>query len=150
MVRGKERPSFVELPLTYGGLGLPYPSTLIWTPGVQVSPGAVWRGFARLHDTRDMGEPWEILAVLIAGEKLARDVGSATERKKTEAAVGDLRLPVYDTGVLWVRKTPVTERLVARWGVEVEGGADESHAFLRALYGERAMLCTLPAGWYQC
>jgi hypothetical protein len=127
---------------------LPFEMTFIWTPGVRINERAVKAGFASLMDFEGTGEEaWEVIAMLASETALARDVGSIVERRKTRAAVGDLRLPVYDTGALWVRRTPATLRVVGRWADGLLEGADERHAFLRALYSERAMTRTLGPDW---
>ena len=144
--RGQPAPAF-ELPITYGKLSLPYACTLIWVPGTKVSQQVVTQGFARLLSPQDTSVAWEILAMLVDRNLLASSVGSKEERARTLKEVGDLRLPVYDVRALWMRRTDAAKRLVARWAREVEQGADKQHAFLRALYGEGAMLCTLPPGW---
>lgn len=141
-------PAFGDLRVARGKLGLPYALTLLWRPGLKVSHQAVMRGFSRLLDTRDVHQAWEMLAMLVDRNLLASSAGGEKERARTLAEIGDLRLPVYDIRVLWVRRTSATKRLIARWAGEVAQGADATQAFLRALYKERAMLCTLPPGWH--
>jgi len=145
---GSTRPVLGKLQVTHGKLSLPYALTLLWKPGLKIDYQAAMRGFTRLCSPRDLRQAWEILAMLVDQNLLASVVGSEKERAWTLDEVGDLRLPVYDVRVLWVRRTGATERVVARWASEVEQGADEQHAFLRALYAERAMLCTLPPAWF--
>lgn len=151
LVRGEPSqgpPMLDKLPATYGELGLPYGCTLIRTSGVKISRQAATKGFARLLSSQDTNHAWEILAMLVDRNLLAAAVGSDEERARTLAEVGDLRLPVYDVRLLWVRRTEATKRLIAKWAAEVKRGADEQHAFLRALYKERAMVCTLPPDWH--
>lgn len=128
------------LKFSSGAIALPYRYTMIWKPSAKVTPQQVLIGFSQI--TSEFS--WEMVARL-AGSQMARDVGSEAERAKTEALIGDLRIPVYDTRVLWVRKTKATEGLIRRWTASIRAGEDEAHAFLRALYVERILLCTLPA-----
>lgn len=146
--QGQTLPAFDKLPVTYGQLSLPYVCTLIWTPGMKVGREAVMKGFTRLLSSQDTNHAWEMLAMLVDRNLLASAAGSEGERARTLKEVGDLRLPVYDVRLLWIRRTAATQRLITRWAGEVNTGANERHAFLRALYKERAMLCTLPAGWH--
>jgi len=130
-----------------GALRLPYERTLIWTALRPLTRKQIALGFARVEDTGTYAS-WEVAAMLRAGEMLASQIGEPPEQRKTQQAIGDLRLPVYDTGALWVRKTPDTEALIAAWDAELRAGSEcEEHAFLRALYQNRVLLCSLPAGW---
>ena len=129
---------------------LPWTCTMFWKSSVTtVTEHAVIAGFSRLLDFEDTGQPgWEILAMLVDENKTAQDYGSDEEKAWTLSAIGDLRIPVYDTTLMWMRRTPNTESLVEKWRSEIEDGADEQHAFLRALYTVRAMTCTLPPNWH--
>jgi len=133
-----------SLSFSTGPVALPYRYTMIWHPTTRVTPQQVLIGFSQI--TSQKGHlSWEMVARLAAGSKLARDVGPDAERAKTKALIGDLRVPIYNTGALWVRKTKATEGLIKRWTASMKAGEDESHAFLRALYTEGILLCTLPA-----
>ena len=129
---------------------LPFPRTMLWKSGATtVTEQAVITGFSRLLDFEDTGKPgWEILAMLVDENKTAQDYGNDEEKAQTLEIIGDLRIPVYNTNLMWMRRTANTERIVRRWRSEIEAGADEQHAFLRALYTVRAMTCTLPANWH--
>lgn len=137
------------LRISVGGLSLPFPNTLLWDGMAVLKEGAVVAGFSRLLDFEDTGEAlWEILAMLVDENKTAADYGSQAEQDKTLEVIGDLRLPVYDTRLMFWRKTANTKRVMEYWQGEVESGADEQHAFLRALYTQRAMMCTLAPEWH--
>ena len=137
-----------KLIFTQGEPAITHNFTIIWKPPSLVVPCAVETGLARLHSFEDTdAEPWEMVAILASETEWADSFGSDEERAKTEDAIGDLRIPVYDVNMLWVRKTERTEAVIARWLVELRQGADEQHAFLRALYAEHVLMCTLPANW---
>ena len=131
------------LKFSTGPLALPYPYTMIWTPTVRITPRQVLIGFSQIV-SRKGRLSWEMVARLV-GRSLARDVGSKEEQAKTKALIGDLRIPVYDTGALWIRKTTKTEQLIRRWVGAIQAGEDKAHSFLRTLYAEGILLCTLPA-----
>lgn len=137
------------LPVEYGGAELLFDYTMLWEANkITACEQVVIAGFSKLLDFEGTGEErWEILAMLIDENKIADDYGSQTERDKTLEVVGDLRLPVYDTSLMFWRKTANTERVMEYWRDEIDAGADDRHAFLRALYTQRAMVCTLPPGW---
>lgn len=150
VVRADEMPdvAFGMLRHALGELALPYDYTILWEPSLPITIQALEMGLMRLSGAELASEDsWEALATLISLSTLAGDVGSPEEQEKTKEAIGDLRLPVYDTRLLWIRKTPATEGLIEAWAAELAEGADEQHAFLRALYASRIMMCTLPPGW---
>lgn len=137
-----------KLTFTWGEPAITHDYTIIWKPPAPVIPAAAKVGLARLHSFEGTdAEPWEMLAMLASETKWANGFGSREERDKTEAAIGDLRVPVYNTALLWVRRTERTEAVVARWVAELREGADERHAFLRALYAERVLMCTVNMDW---
>lgn len=126
---------------------LPFGRTLIWKPGLTLTPAQAVVGFSRIEATRQGYDAWEVAAVLLSDEALAAHYGSEKEKQKTEGVIGDLRIPIYDTRAVWMRKTGTTRQLVEAWAAEIEAGANEAHAFLRALYSHPVLVCTLPAGW---
>lgn len=121
-------------------LTLPWEHTLIWRAPFSLTANAAALGLLRLTDG------WEIAAML-DDNLLASDCGSDTERAQTLASIGDLRIPAYEVGAVWVRRTPATLALVADWQAQLGRGADARHAFLRALYARGVVMCTLPARW---
>ena len=152
VVRGGEMPGpayFGVLRHQAGEPALPYEYTVIWEPSLQVPLQGIEAGLMRLMSAELFpdGDSWEALATLVSLTTLAGDVGSKGEQCKTEVVVGDLRLPVYDPRLLWIRKTPATEKLIDLWASELIKGSDEQHSFLRSLYSSRIMMCTLPPGW---
>ena len=54
---------------------------------------------------------------------------------------------MYDTSLLWVRRTEATLDLIGAWAEELRHRADRDHAFLRALYTRSVLLATLPPEW---
>jgi len=82
-------------------------------------------------------------------DTLARDVGSEEERAYTESVIHDLRVPLRDTRLVFVRRCSDTRKLVETWHAErarVPGGEDKL-AFLRALYAVKPLVCDLPTVW---
>lgn len=120
--------------------------TLIAQPGAITAPTTAALGFLRV-EARDGYDAWDGAGCLMDGQPLARDYGSAVEQARTLAAAGDLRLPLYDTGLLWLRRTPATDELIAAWAAELADAADPAHAFARALYTRRVLWFTLPPRW---
>jgi len=127
-------------------LSLPWEYTLVACAPVTVTAQNVALGFVRIEKTDDW-ENWEMAACLAPGLPLAQARGTDAERAATLKAIGDLRIPLYDVALVWVRKTKATQALIADWAKALSAGADEQHAFIRALYTRRVKMCTLPPGW---
>jgi hypothetical protein len=128
-------------------LSLPWQYTLLALPDARITAQNAALGFLRVEDEGDAWNAWEMAACLQSGLPLAAACGSQKERDKTLAAIGDLRIPLYETGMVWVRRTSATLDLVSAWDAELQHGADEAHAFVRALYTRRIRMCTLAPDW---
>ena len=124
-------------------LRLPWGRTLLLDAGYSLSAGGCALGLARVAADEELG--WEMAAMLTG--QTAEHTGSHADRVKTLEVVGDLRVPVYETRAVWVRRTDATKALVAEWRAALEEGEQEQHAFLRALYARRVVMCTLPRDW---
>ena len=125
---------------------LPWERTVLWMARARLTPAAAALGLMRV-DADDPNLAWEMAAMLDKKSRIARDIGNDDDRDKTLEVLGDLRLPVYDTGIIWVRRTDTTKEVIRLWQDEVAAGAETRHAFLRTIYTRRVMLCTLPANW---
>lgn len=125
---------------------LPWELTLLWRAPRHMNALGAALGLTRVQPAKDdIG--WEMAVALASHTQLAENVGSSEDRQKTLELLGDLRLPVYDTGAVWVRRTPATEEVIQRWQAELNAGGGELHSFLRALYTTPVLLCTLPEKW---
>lgn len=104
-------------------------------------------GLARIMSFEDnVADPWEVAAELYTDDMIAADYGSDDERELTAEVIGDLRVPVYNSGLLWVRKTEATKRMIELWNND---DGERNHALLRAIYRALPMVLTLPSGWSQ-
>jgi len=120
---------------------LPFAETLIWTPAFELRYDLVAAGFRLL-------QRWQVAVPLWDYGTLACQVGTPEERARTEAIIRDLRVPLRDTRLLFVRRCPETRALMDVWGDELAGpDGDERLAFLRALYTVKPLICDLPASW---
>lgn len=130
-----------------GAIRLPYERTLIWHHRLPLDRKQIALGFERIRDTGRYAS-WEVAAMLRQNDLLASQIGDKADHRRTLARVGDLRLPVYETGAVWVRQTTDTTAMVAEWDRQSRDSECVEHAFLRALYTPPpVLLCSLPAGW---
>lgn len=121
------------------GWELPWPHVLFLSPGIRTVPWALLSaGFRFL-------KRWDAAAPLVGA--LAAETGTPAERKRTEAVTHDLRILVYEPGLLFVRDSPAGRALVETWRAECADGGDERLAFLRALHIVKPHFCVLPRSW---
>ena len=129
--------SYDNLPVEVGLRSVPYSKTMIWNPDFKLDSALIPVGLTLL-------EKWEIAIPVSDYNLLAKDIGTAKERKATGAVLHDLRVPVYDTRLIFARKCQAIEKLFKMWDNE-EG--DERLAFLRCLYAVKPYVLALPSIW---
>jgi len=121
---------------------LPWAQTLFLAPGLSHVPWTlIPAGF------RFLQRGWDAAAPFLRPGVLAAELGTPAERKRTAAVALDLRVPLYEPGLLFVRDSKAGRALVATWRQECAGGADEKLAFLRALCRVKPAFCVLPYSW---
>jgi len=116
---------------------VPYAKTMIWYPQADVRLDLVSVGLRLL-------ERWEIAVPLVSYTVLANTVGTDEDRERTEAVIRDLRVPVYDPRLVFVRKGTAGEETIMRWQAD---NGNMLLAFLRALYAVKPLVCALPQEW---
>lgn len=121
------------------GWELPEERTLFVADGTAVPYGLLEAGFGFL-------ERWEVAAPLWRYGVLAKDIGTPSERARTEALCLDLRVLLYGHELLLVRRASEGERFLETWRRECDGG-EERLAFLRALHLVKPLFCALPVAW---
>jgi len=130
-----------QLGIQSGPLSMPYPQTLLWDTGTPLRTELMMVGFHRLTSG------WQVAAPIWRYRKLANGIGTPEEQEATRAVIHDLRVPVYDTGLVYVRRCPQTQALIDQWLVEREAGENDKLAFMRALYKTKPIICALPVTW---
>jgi len=131
----------MELTLTTGEPCIAFKNTLIWNPAAQLRTELISAGFGML-------ETWEIATPLYSYDELAIHIGSDEDRKRTQKVVRDLRIPVYDTRLIFVRNCENTRNLFDAWTNEMDAHGDERLAFMRAFYQVKPLMLALPATWH--
>lgn len=125
----------VEIPVT-----LPYARTLIWDTRLMLRPELVAVGLQLLTT-------WELAVPLASYDTLTLQVGTDEARTHTQAMLHDLRVPLYDPRLVFVRRCRAGEQFMALWHGERAREDDERLALLRALYAVKPLLCPLPVSW---
>jgi hypothetical protein len=114
---------------------------LFWETSAKVKAEFVMVGFGLLL------KGWHVAAPLLDYDTLARDVGSDDDRWRTRQLLHDLRVPVYDSRLVFARRCPASLGLFAAWKEEKAEGGDEDLAFLRALQRVKPLVNALPPFW---
>lgn len=119
---------------------LPFTETLIWKPEFDLRLDLMIVGFNLL-------KKWQVVVPLYDYTTLAAQVGTAADREQTQAVIRDLRVPLRDTRLLFVRRCEATRELMAIWAEAAKTCHDERLAFLQAFYRVKPVTCDVPASW---
>jgi len=130
-----------QLDVQTGPPSLPYPQTLLWDVGTPLRTELMMVGFHRLTSG------WQVAAPLWRYRKLASGIGTPEDQELTREVIHDLRVPVYESGLVYVRRCPQTQDLIDAWMAERERGKSDKLAFMRALYQTKPIICALPVTW---
>jgi len=119
---------------------LPYELTIMWDGRYLPSPVQMIATFRVLNDFA-----WEMAVPIKSYAKLVKDIGSKADQARTKRVIHDLRVPYYNTHLLFVRSNGRTREMVRAWYQEQQGGGDDCLAFMRALYQIKPIILALPA-----
>lgn len=111
--------------------------TLIWEPTLPLRMDLLPIGFHLL-------ERWEMAVPIASLTDLALSLGTAKERKETQRIIRDLRVPYYDTRIIFARRCSAAEQVIRYWSSST---GNKELAFLRAIYLYKPVLCALPVTW---
>ena len=131
-----------KLNIKYGDSSpwLPWEKTIIWDAGVILRTEMIPAGLGLL-------DTWQIAVPLYDKYGLAIHEGDEDDRAQTKAIVRDLRVPLYDTRLIFARQCDETKQLFAQWGTERQKGGSARLAFLRAFYLVKPLMLALPITW---
>ncbi len=110
--------------------------TCFWDTHAKVNAAFFVYGFG-------MVERWEMAVPLWDYRHLASDEDNQDEKADTARVIRDLRVPLYDTRLIFARRCDATKRLFELWEHEGTGKL----AFLRALYRVKPLILALPCTW---
>ena len=130
--------TYGDLPVTVDERpSLPYQKNMIWHPDFGLDVALIPIGLTLL-------EKWELAVPISDYNLLARDIGTKEEQDKTKELIHDLRVPVYDTRLIFARNCVAVEQLFELWSKEQ---GDERLSFLRCLYVVKPYVLALPSIW---
>lgn len=119
-----------------------YSRNMLWDAGLILRPELISAGFNLL-------DKWDIVCPLWSYTELAVHLGTEEERKRTEAVVRDLRVPVYDIRLMFVKANETTRGLFQLWLKEMSNSNEPRLAFMRAFYQTKPLMLALPITWTQ-
>jgi hypothetical protein len=119
---------------------IPYLYTLYWNGEVILQDNLLVPGFGLLYT-------WWGCYPLMDYDTLATDIGTPEARERTVAVIHDLRVPVPNPVLLFVRRNTYTQKLINTWAEERETGDDWRLCFLRALHRVPGLWWPLPYTW---
>jgi hypothetical protein len=132
----------LELEMATGGPRLPFEYTIIWNQRCTPNPEFLSTTLMLLSD-----RGWDMAVPLYSYTKLTDKLGSEAERKATETLIHDLRVPYFNTDLMFIKRNKRTEELMTRWAEERKGTSDDKLAFLRAVYQAKPFILPLPTEW---
>jgi len=121
---------------------LTYPRTLFWDTALDLRLDLLAIAFHRLETG------WQVAAPLWKYAQLASNIGTEDARARTQAIIHDLRVLVYETRAVLVRRCSDTAQLLEQWQAERASGDDDRLCFMRAIYICQPAICALPVGWF--
>lgn len=129
-----------QISIEYGDPHLPWTYTLIWNPQQVLRRELVPIGFHLL-------ETWQVACPLLSYEKLANTVGSKGDQQRTKDIIHDLRVPLYNPNLIFVKRCDDTQYWIDCWLEESIDSTCQELALLRAIYRSRPLILALPATW---
>ena len=114
--------------------------TLIWSGDCSLRFELIPCGFGLL-------DTWDILYPFTDYKELAANIGTQEDRARTKAIIRDLRVPVPDVRLIYVKRNARTEALMTAWHEEDVGSSEDRLSFLRALYRVKPFQLPLPITW---
>lgn len=132
----KETPDVGVPVCTEGVWELRWGKTCFWDAHAKVNHALFYYGFNFL-------ERWDVAIPLWDYRHLASDEESQDEKRETVKVIRDLRVPLYDTRLIFAKRNDTTRRLLELW--EHEGTS--KLAFMRALYRVKPLILALPVTW---
>lgn len=119
---------------------IPYSHTLVWDAKTPIE-------FRLFPVALNLLKTWQVAVPLLDYKILALHLGTQADRKATQKLTFDLRIPVYNSSFIAVKRCSDTEVLFEQWEKEQRGGGDKHLAFLRAVHITKPLILPLPPTW---
>lgn len=90
---------------------------------------------------------FQIIISLLDYTTLAIHLGNSNDQLKAKEILKEMRVPVYDTNLIFIRRCDETKELVSQWKENRTIFTDDKLAFLCALYQVKPLHLALPNTW---
>ncbi len=137
---GRKQLKNLTIEIAEGTAVIEYDRTLIWDATLPIQVAMLPVGLSLLDN-------WQVCVPLFDYGTLAAGVGDEEDRERTRVIIHDLRVPLYEPRLMFVKDCEEGHHLVRLWQQEIVKG-DYRLAFARALYQVRPLICALPADWH--
>lgn len=117
-----------------------YSENMILSNGINVKRELIPIGFKLLKN-------WQVAIPLYDYDTLAIHLGNDEEKEYVKSVIHDLRVPVYNTNLIFIRRCDETKRLLEQWQLEHQVVKNMSLSFHVAMYKVKPILCALPTSW---
>jgi len=128
------------IPTAIDGPLLPWELTLIWDPKIMLRKELLSVGFNFL-------EIWQVACPLMKYDIMANNTGTLEDRDLTADLIGDLRIPLYNPSLMFVKRCGDTRAMIGAWEEEKGRSPSIHHALLRAIYRTKPLILALPPNW---
>lgn len=118
-----------------------FSENMIWTNGVKIKRENVGVGFKLLND-------WQLAIPIHSYDDLVihQDMDD-NEKEYIISVIHDLRVPFYNTNLIFIRRCSETKELFEQWQLEQKQIRNIDLAFHVAYYKVKPTLCALPVSW---
>ncbi len=136
--------TFSTLNIEVGEPSVPFSRTIIWNTRTSITHALFAVGLNRISPPNR----WQVSIPLYDYKAIAQQLGDEDDRARTQAIIHDLRVPYYQTDIIFLRRSQTTRDLIELWAEECKHG-NEKLAWLRAVYQIKPYLEALPVTWWR-
>ena len=119
---------------------VPFDFTVLWNPNTKANVGLFSAGLHLL-------DKWEVLIPISSYETLASDIVGKKDEEWANEFLPDLRVPVFNIDLLFLKKCSATDLLINLWNKGVNEGHSSEISLLCAVYRSLPLLLALPIVW---
>jgi len=118
-----------------------YSENMIWNNGVNIRRENLFVGFKLLKN-------WQLAVPLHSYDDLAvHQTMTKDEKIYLKSAIKELRVPIYNTDLMFIRRCDETQALFNQWEIEKTIIENNSLSFHVAMYKTVPVICSLPVNW---
>jgi len=118
-----------------------YSENMLWNNGINIRRENLFVGFKLLKN-------WQLAIPLYSYDDLAcHQKMTDKEKEYLKSVILDLRVPIYNTDLMFIRRCDETQELLKQWELEKQQISNDSLSFHVAMFKTKPVLCALPTNW---